>query len=59
LDPEPVEEPDEPFDGEVEEGVDGAADVEEDSLDPPEVLSGDELLEALSLALAALRLSVR
>jgi hypothetical protein len=64
FDPEPVEEDEEPVDGEDDEGddddeVDGA-----DSGDPPEGLLGaelpdDPLLEALSLALAALRLSVR
>jgi hypothetical protein len=64
FDPEPVEEDEEPVDGEDDEGdddeeVDGA-----DSVEPPEGLLGAELpdeplLEALSLALAALRLSVR
>jgi hypothetical protein len=66
FDPEPVED-DEPADGE-DEGDDGDEDDDEeddeDSVDPPEDLPGDELsdvplLEALSLALAALRLSVR
>ena len=60
FDPEPV-------DGADDEGVDGAAEDaedEEDSVDPPVALPGDELpdvplLEALSLALAAFRLSVR
>jgi hypothetical protein len=62
FDPEPVED-DEPAEGE-DEGDEGDEDDDEDSVDPPEDLPGDELsdvplLEALSLALAALRLSVR
>lgn len=66
FDPEPVDEDEEPVDGEDDEG-DGDDEVEvegADSVDPPEVLLGaelpdDPLLEALSLALAAFRLSVR
>jgi hypothetical protein len=63
FDPEPVEDDDEPADGE-DEGDDGDEDEDDDSVDPPEDLPGDEvpadpLLEALSLALAAFRLSVR
>lgn len=69
FDPEPVEDDEPEDDGPVDDGdeeeddddddVDGA-----DSVDPPEGLLGAELpeeplLEALSLALAALRLSVR
>ena len=64
FDPEPVEEDDEPVDCEDEEGDDDDEVDGDDSVDPPEGLLGAEppeepLLEALSLALAALRLSVR
>jgi len=60
FDPEPVEEADEL----VEEVDDEEDDDEDDSVDPPEDLPDDELLdvplvEAVSLALAAFRLSVR
>lgn len=61
FDPEPVEEADELAE-EVDDEEDD--DEEEDSVDPPEDLPDDELLdvplvEAVSLALAAFRLSVR
>ena len=57
FDPEPV-------DGADDGGDDGAGDDEEDAVDPPVDLPGDELrdvplLEAVSLAVAAFRLSVR
>jgi hypothetical protein len=58
FDPEPLEEDDEPVDG---EGADDDGDEDEDSLEdfPDEELSDGALVEALSLALAAFRLSVR
>ena len=66
FDPEPLEEDDEPVDGEEEEDDEDEEDEEEgdEDDDSVEVLLGVELLEvplldALSLALAAFRLSVR
>jgi hypothetical protein len=58
FDPEPDEEAGEPAAGEGDEGED---DDDEDSLEdfPVDELSDVALLEAVSLALAALRLSVR
>jgi hypothetical protein len=60
FDPDPVD----GADDEGEEEDDGAGEDEEDSVDPPEDVLGDELpdvplLDAVSLALAAFRLSVR
>jgi hypothetical protein len=64
FDPEPLEEDDEPVDGDEEDDDDddeGAEDDDEDSLEdfPDKGLSAVALVEALSLALAAFRLSVR
>jgi hypothetical protein len=60
FDPEPAEDDDEPPDGE-DEGDDGDdGDEDEDSVDlPGDVLPDVPVLAALSLALAAFRLSVR
>jgi hypothetical protein len=66
FDPEPLEEDDEPVDGEEEEDDEDEEDEEEgdEDDDSVEVLLGVEppevpVLDALSLALAAFRLSVR
>jgi hypothetical protein len=57
FDPEPLEEDDEPVDDVEEEGDDDEDDSAAGLLDAG--LSAVDLLEALSLAVAALRLSVR